>query len=203
MAGSASDAAQRVAGVAKEQVGQVTAEAGRQVRHLVGQARSELSGQAQTQQQRAAGGLHSVAEQIAAMAQGGAQPGIAIDLAHQAADRVHQIAGWLDDREPAELLDDVRSFARRRPGMFLGLALGAGLVAGRLARGLAAADKVPAGAPVRRTPALQTPPSPPTRELSATQARPALPEGLDSDLYGTGEVPDWTGKTVAEVGESR
>ena len=40
----------------------------------------------------------------------------------------------------ADLLDDVRRFAARRPGMFLAIAAGVGVVAGRLTRGLAADD---------------------------------------------------------------
>jgi hypothetical protein len=135
VAGGAADAASHVAGVAKEQAGQVTAEATRQVKHLVGQARTELSGQAQTQQERAATGLHSVGDQLKAMASGNGQPGVAADLAQQAADKVHEVAGWLENKEPADLLEDVRAYARRRPGMFLAIALGAGLVAGRLVRG--------------------------------------------------------------------
>ena len=136
VAGGAADAAQHVAGVAKEQVGQVAAEASNQVKNLVGQARTELSSQAQSQQERAAGGLHSVGDQLRSLAEGSPQPGVATDLAQQASDRVHQIAGWLESRDPAGLLDDVRSFARQRPGVFLALALGAGVLAGRLARGI-------------------------------------------------------------------
>ena len=135
VAGGAAEAAQHVAGVAKEQVGQVTAEASRQVKHLVGQAKDELSTQAQSQQERAATGLHSVGDQLKAMASGSGQPGVAADLAKQAAEKVHEIAGWLE-KDPAILLNDVRSFARQRPGMFLAVALGAGIVAGRLARGM-------------------------------------------------------------------
>jgi hypothetical protein len=35
----------------------------------------------------------------------------------------------------------MQSFARRRPGVFLALAAGAGLMAGRLTRGMKAASK--------------------------------------------------------------
>ncbi len=138
VAGGAAAAAQHVAGVAKEQAGQVTAEAGKQAKQLLGQAQSELSEQAQAQQSKLAGGLHSVGDQLKAMATGSDQPGTATDLAHQAADKAHQVAGWLEDRDPAAVLGEVRSFARQRPGTFLALAVGAGLLAGRLARGLAA-----------------------------------------------------------------
>ena len=135
VAGGAADAASHVAGVAKEQAGQVATEATRQVKHLVGQAQSELSSQASSQQERAATGLHSVGDQLSAMASGSGGPGVAADLAKQAADKVHEVAGWLENKEPADLLAEVRSYARRRPGMFLAIALGAGLVAGRLVRG--------------------------------------------------------------------
>jgi hypothetical protein len=137
VAGGAADAASHVAGVAKEQAGQVTAEAGRQVKNLVGQARNELSDQAQTQQQRAASGLHSLGDQLRAMATGDSpQSGVATDLAQQAASKVHDLARWLENRDPADLLQEVRSFARQRPGTFLAIALGAGIVTGRLARGM-------------------------------------------------------------------
>ncbi len=201
VAGGASDAAQHVAGVAKEQAGQVTAEAGRQVKQLVGQAQSELSSQAQTQQQRAASGLRSVGEQLSSMAQGSEQSGVATDLAAQAADRVHQIAGWLENRDPASVLEEVRVFARRRPGAFLAIALGAGVLAGRVARGLAAPDKAApaAGQPVR--PAVGTTPG--AALPSTTTPAPDLPPTLDGDLYGTGLVPDWTGKTADELAGDR
>src|SRR4029077_10670527 len=57
-----------------------------------------------------------------------------------------QAAGWLADRDPGALLDEVRSFARRKPGTYLAIALGAGVLAGRLTRGLTApADDTPSG----------------------------------------------------------
>lgn len=140
VAGGAKDAAQQVAGTAKEQAGQVAQEAKTQVKQVVGQARSELSDQAQVQQTKAAGGLRSLGEQLTAMAKGSDQPGVATDVAHQAADRVHQLAGWLEDRDPQGVLDDVRAFARRKPGVFLVAALGAGVLAGRLGRGLSASS---------------------------------------------------------------
>lgn len=129
-------AGQHVASVAKEQAGNVTAEAGRQAKDLLGQARSELSQQATAQQQRVADGLKSLSEQLHSMSRHSDQPGIAADLARQGAQVTEQAASWFDGREPGALLDEVRSFARRRPGTFLLMAAGAGLLAGRLTRGL-------------------------------------------------------------------
>jgi len=138
VAGGAADAAQHVAGVAKDQVGQVAAEGGRQARELLGQAKSELSGQAQVQQDRVAGGLRALGVQLSSMAESSQDRGVATDLAAQAAEKAHQLAGWLEQRDPGSVLDEVRSFARHRPGAFLAIALGAGVVTGRLVRGLTA-----------------------------------------------------------------
>jgi hypothetical protein len=65
--------------------------------------------------------------------------GVAADLVRQVSQRTRSLGEHLDGREPTEILDDVRQFARRRPGTFLLGALAAGVVAGRLARGAKAA----------------------------------------------------------------
>ena len=54
------------------------------------------------------------------------------------------VASWLENRDPGSLLEEVKSFARQRPGTFLLVAAGAGLLAGRLGRSLQA------GAPDRQ-----------------------------------------------------
>lgn len=130
------EAGQHVAGVAKDQAANVTAEAGRQAKDLLHQARSELTDQAGTQQQRVAEGLRSLSQELHGMSRNSEQSGVATDLAKQGAQLTEQAASWFNDREPAALLNDVRSFARQRPGAFLLLAAGAGLLAGRLTRGL-------------------------------------------------------------------
>ena len=222
VAGGAADAAGHVADVAKDQVGQVTAEAGRQVKQLLGQAQSELSTQAQAQQEKLAGGLHSVGDQLKAMANNSDEPGLATDLAHQAADKAHQFAGWLDQRDPGSVLNEVRSYARQRPGTFLAIALGAGLVAGRLARGLAADPDDMSKSTGKSAPRVdsltsggttaQLDPGMPTAGYpeSATAGYGGLPLGAagtaspEGDLYGTGAVPDWTGKPGSDVlGDAR
>ena len=63
--------------------------------------------------------------------------GMASDAAREVANRARSFGQQLDGREPAELLDDLRSFARRRPGMFLAGAAIAGVVVGRVLRGSA------------------------------------------------------------------
>lgn len=133
-------AGQHVAGVAKDQAANVGAEAGRQAKDLLAQASSELGQQAGQQQQRLAQGVRSLSDELRKMTQSGEQSsGPATDLARQAAERGQEIASWLEQREPGDLIEEVKTFARQRPGTFLLLAAGVGLVAGRMTRGLKAA----------------------------------------------------------------
>jgi hypothetical protein len=134
----AAEAGKRAADTAREQASNVTAEAGRQGRDLLRQAQGQLREQAGQQQQRLAGDLHAISDELSSMARQPDHPGVAADLARQAAGTTRNVARWLDDRDPGQLLEDVKGFARQRPGFFLALAAGAGLLAGRLTRGLAA-----------------------------------------------------------------
>lgn len=141
---SAKEAGQHVADVAKDQASNVAAEAKHQAKDLVGQGKDELRQQAAQQQERVAGGLHSLSDELHAMARGSTDQGVAADLAREAADRTRAIATWLEQREPGDVLEEVRSFARRRPGAFLGIAAAAGVLVGRLGRGLKEGEPEPA-----------------------------------------------------------
>ena len=141
VASEAGDAGKHVAGVAKEQAGDVIGEARRQASDLLDQGRTQLKEQSTAGQQRAATGLSALASELKDLAEGKGGNGIATDLAHQASQRVDAVGTWLSDREPADVLREVQSFARRRPVAFLAIAAGAGLVAGRLTRGLTAASQ--------------------------------------------------------------
>jgi hypothetical protein len=59
---------------------------------------------------------------------------VASDLTRQASDKARDLAGWLESREPGDLLEEVRDLARRKPGTFLLGAAAAGVLAGRLTR---------------------------------------------------------------------
>ena len=153
VADTAKQAGAQVADTVKEQAGQVTAEAKTQAKQLLSQAQSELSEQAAGTQQRVSEGLNALADELSGMARNSEQDGVATDLARQAADKARTAAGWLADRDPGSLLDEVRTFARRKPGTYLALALGAGVLAGRLTRGLTApTDETPATSPVTAPP---------------------------------------------------
>jgi hypothetical protein len=142
-------AGKHAADAAREQASGVAAEAARQGRDLVRQAQDQLGEQAARGQQRLAAGLLSLSEQLSDMAGGSPQHGMAADLARQAAARAGDAARWLSSRQPEQVAGEVQAFARRRPGAFLALAAGAGLIAGRLTRGMKAAgsDDQEPGAP--------------------------------------------------------
>jgi hypothetical protein len=137
---SATQAAGQVAQTSKEQATEVAQEAKRQVRDLAGEVRTQVTDQASSQQSKLAGTLHSLGDELQQIASGnGGQSGIATDLADQFSSKIKDIAGMLENREPGELIDEVRSFARQRPGAFLLGAAVAGVLAGRMTRGTVAA----------------------------------------------------------------
>src|SRR3712207_2305541 len=126
---TAAQAGSQVASTAADQAKEVAYETQRQAQDLLHQGRQQLRQQTVAQQQKAATGLSSLAQELRGLADGSSQgaPGPARDLLQQASGYVDRFADRLQNREPADLLEDVRAFARRRPGAFL---LGAA-VAGR------------------------------------------------------------------------
>jgi hypothetical protein len=147
---SAGQAGSRVAQTATDQAREVVSETARQARDLLGEAGGQARDQASVQQQKAAHQLYSVADELRDMAAKGGQSGVATEVAQQAAERIHGVASWLEQREPADVLQAVRDFARRRPAVFLAGAVAAGLAAGRLTRGMT--DAARSGTPRPGTP---------------------------------------------------
>jgi hypothetical protein len=141
---SAAQAGRQVADTTKEQAGQVADQVRREARDLLHEARDQVTEQAKGGQQKATESLRALADELHEMA-GGEHRGPASDLAAQAADRVGGIAEWLDRREPGDLIGEVRGLARRRPGAFLLGAAVAGIVAGRLTRGVVDASRDTSG----------------------------------------------------------
>lgn len=164
VAGQAAGAAQNVAGTAKAEAANVASEVKTNAKDLLHQAKSDLTSQAGTQQQKVAEGLRSISGELHNMANASDQPGVASDLVRQAAERSQSVASWLDNRDPGSLLDEVKSFARQRPGTFLLLAAGAGVLAGRLGRSLQAG--APAATPATGTAVPPQPVQPPVTETA-------------------------------------
>jgi hypothetical protein len=145
--GTVTEQSGQVAGTAKEQAKEVASEATERGRDLAREARSQVRDQADAQRERLAGTLHQLGDELRSMAGGNEGPGVATELARQAADRVHGLGDYVERHQPGDVLDEVRAFARRRPGTFLVAAAAAGVLAGRLTRGVkAAASSDDAGA---------------------------------------------------------
>jgi hypothetical protein len=136
VAATAADEGKRVAGVAEDGAQRVGEEAKTQVRTLLDDATSQVDEQSRAQKTKLAETVRTFGEDLDSMtSQGENSGGMASQLVQHVADQARTVATHLDGREPRELLDDVRAFARRRPGTFLLGALAAGVVVGRVTRG--------------------------------------------------------------------
>lgn len=149
--------AKGVLDTAKGEASSVLSEAKHQAKDLYAQTQRELKDQANTQQQRIAGGLRSVSDELDSMAANAQTDGLAGDLVRQVSSRLATASTWLGDRDPGALLQEVKSYARRKPGTFILGAAVAGVLVGRLTRALtanaseaASSDAASAPAPAAR-----------------------------------------------------
>ncbi|MGP3949859.1 hypothetical protein [Streptomyces sp. 7N604] len=133
-AGQAKVAAGEVAGTAKEQAQAVTEQASEQVRTVVVDLRERAGDEVQSQAQKAAGNLRQWADDLADMAEKARPDSPARSMIAQAADGGRRAANTLEQRGVGGLVEDVETFARRKPGTFLAGAALAGFVVGRLAK---------------------------------------------------------------------
>ena len=203
---TAAEAGSHVASTAADQAKEVVHETQQQAMNLLDQGRSQVREQAATQQQKAAQGLNSLADELRGMVYGTGleTSGPAHDLLKQATGKVEDLAGWLQGREPGQLLDEVRSFARRKPGTFLLGAALAGVVAGRLTRGVQASHSGNGSGGTHRAAGTEYPPTryaenyvepspayPTTPSPVYPTPAPAYPEtaGVGNTAAGTGPLP--------------
>jgi gas vesicle protein len=189
---------QHVAEVAKEQVTQVAAEASTHVKDLLSEGLTEVRSQASSQQKRLATGIHSLADELGTMASKSDKSGPLTDYAKDLSRRGGEAAHWLENAEPSEVLDSLRSFARRRPAVFLGAAALAGVIAGRVTRGAVANKKdeaQPAALESSYTPAATdyATPAYTTEDVTTTYAQTS-PYSQDA-TPGTGYQSDYTTTT--------
>lgn len=141
VAGKAQDAAREVTDTAREEARQVAGEATEHIKSLGASAQDELFSQASTQQKRLAEQSRTVTDDIHRISRGERpQSDLVAKFVSMAAQRAEDFTTQLENKEPKDLLNDVRRFAARRPGAFLAIAAGVGLVAGRLTRGLSDGD---------------------------------------------------------------
>ena len=118
---------------AKQQSQQLAQQARQQASELANrgteQAKSQLASQKHNASQRLTpvqSALRETAQQLRNQGQG--QVG---DYAEKAADQVERFSTYLRQTEVDEIMDEVRGFARRRPGLFLGSAAAIGFFATR------------------------------------------------------------------------
>lgn len=131
---TAKEQAGQFAGTAKGEASHVAGEAKAQARNVMDDARTQVDQQSRTQRDRLVETSRTLGSDLEQMADNGPD-GMAADVARQVAQKARDLGDMLDGREPSDILEDVRSFARRRPGVFLLGAMAAGVAVGRLARG--------------------------------------------------------------------
>jgi hypothetical protein len=133
----AQEQAGQVADTAKSEAGQVVEEAKMQARNLVGEAKDVGRARAQEQTDRLTQGLQQLHGQACNLIDGKPEEAGALgDYAQQLVDRLGDYAERADELGFDGMMREASKFARRRPGMFLLAAGGAGLLVGRLGRGM-------------------------------------------------------------------
>ncbi|NAZ77126.1 hypothetical protein GTQ99_17105 [Kineococcus sp. T13] len=184
VAGHAQEQAGAVVGSVKEQAGEVVAEARTQAMDLLGELRRQVDEQSETQRGRLAAFLRSTGDELAQMGRSSEGSGVATNLVRQAGQRATSWGSSLESSSTTDLLDQVRSFARRKPGTFLLGALAAGLLAGRATRGVSAASSHTSDSPAgtgRQLEPLSTAPTP----TYGTAGLPPVGVGTGVAAHGT------------------
>ena len=138
--GEVDQAAKHVAGVAGDEAGNVVHEAKDAARGFFAETKTQLTEQASHQQRRVAQALRATGDEFSRMANGSQDSGMAGALVSRLGEHASSVGAWLDAREPADIMREVRGFARRHTGAFIVGALAVGLVAGRLVRATVAAS---------------------------------------------------------------
>ena len=203
VAQDAKQSGKQVAGTALDEGRNVLDEGRRQARDLTAQAAQQVDEQTRVQKDKASASLRTLAQELQSIGSGqGGQRGIATDLAQQAASTVHDIAGWLERRDPGDLVEDLRGVARRRPGAFLVGAVAAGVVAGRLTRGAVDAnrsddDSTSAASGERGSASYGVPAtSSPDVDLTAPQETTPIGNTVGADLYAETDDPLYSGTSL-------
>jgi hypothetical protein len=124
---------QAVASTAKQEAGALAQEVRTQAASVVGNAREQLEQQADAQTRKIGEGIQTARRQLDSMTEK-AEPGVVTSLAQQLSGSLGSIGDTIEEGGLGALADDVRSFARRQPGLFLIGAGAAGFFAARLLR---------------------------------------------------------------------
>jgi hypothetical protein len=135
VAETAKQAGKDVMSEVSEQSSAVAHTAKDQIQQLATQTRQELKAQSEQRGEQVAVRLQTWAGQLKALAEGRVEDaGELRALVGDAQQRLESYASSLRERGPDGVLQDVRRFARRRPGMFLLAAGVTGFAIGRLVK---------------------------------------------------------------------
>ncbi|MCW2753151.1 MAG: hypothetical protein JWQ32_562 [Marmoricola sp.] len=201
VAATAKQQATDLAATAKEEATQVAAEARDHARALLDEGRKQADEQTRVQRDRLVGTLQAVGDDLEKMSTN-AQGGIAADLTRQVGEKVRQLSAMIENKEPAQLLSEVRTFAQRKPGRFVLGALAAGVLTGRVLRGAKDAPSKPSGAGADEG---MSTPTRPVGTANAPQAAPTAATGSPAPATGPG-IPvqaAGTGTTADTFGSDR
>ncbi|MBW3557202.1 MAG: hypothetical protein KY454_09750 [Actinobacteria bacterium] len=196
VATAATGAAQQVGGTVTEEATRVAGEVAAQGRNLLEETTTQLHQQASEQTERLGQTIRKLGEEARALSQGRTEDaGPFRDYVEQAASQLDLVADRIHERGFDGVVDDVRSFARRRPGAFLlGTAL-AGFAAGRLIKAGRSGGGQAAGQPVAALSAASPMPVAPSAPVSAALAGD-LP-GVESIEPPTPGVPGSASTTMS------
>jgi hypothetical protein len=139
---SAKDDARQIAASVWSRGGEVTEQLSTQGRSLMQETRAQVQAQARTGTERTASTLRQFGEQAQALAEGRPEDAPQLseyvwkvaDSCYGAADRIYGLADDIEQRGLGGVLEDVQTFARRRPGTFLLGAVVLGFGVGRLVK---------------------------------------------------------------------
>ncbi len=163
---AARQSAQEVAGTAREEASELSEEVVAEGRGLLDETRTQLEDQAQTQVEELSEVIRRFGNQTLALAEGRpSQAGPLPSYLRDASARLEQWADEVDARGVEGLLQELQSFARRRPGVFLLGAAAAGFGVGRLIRAQASDDGEPTATPPSATRRRAAPAAPAQRQL--------------------------------------
>lgn len=132
--------AANVTGTVQSEAKDVAQKAKTQAESALHQMIDDVREQAEGQAPKIAEAMHHASSELRSMADAGEPRSIATTLIREGADAAERFAGKLEDGGIDGALAEVRSFARRSPGVFLLGAAAAGVVAGRLMRNFSAAS---------------------------------------------------------------
>ncbi|PDP85568.1 hypothetical protein CQJ94_21965 [Glycomyces fuscus] len=139
---TARGAAGEVASTAGEQARSLADEARSEARHIAEDVQGRIREEAQEQTRRTSQNLRQWSDELSSMADSGEQGSPVSGVVRQVADRGRGAADFLDERGMDGLVEEAKSFARRRPVAFLAGAAVAGFALGRV---LKASSDISAG----------------------------------------------------------